>query len=139
MSGGRVRFNDGTEQRTAGPIAEGYVSADASTTVNAVNAPTVEWDSTDSWHEVETDGVEYNSEDYATVVAPRKDAVSCETGFLTSPDPQKTPDHTVTRGEMNTTRECGTGGPSAEAVASCHRELSHAGKISICCNLFDAF
>jgi len=64
---GDLSFSDGTPQRTAGPVAKGYISDDA-TLGNAVNVEAVERDG-DVYRITLTD-ISYWFDEYVTVVTP---------------------------------------------------------------------
>ncbi|WP_340102759.1 hypothetical protein [Rhodohalobacter sp. 8-1] len=72
---GNLTFQDGTPQRTAGPVAKGSINADGSIN-NAVNVAGVVWDSANGWYRIEIEGENYHFSDYATSVTPINDPVA---------------------------------------------------------------
>ena len=61
-----VEVNDDTVQRTAGPVAKGYINYDA-TIANAVNVANVTWNSS-GFYEIELSEDDYYYDEYATSV-----------------------------------------------------------------------
>jgi cell division septum initiation protein DivIVA len=68
---GTVIINDDTEQKTAGPIAKGFISADTST-VNAVNVASVTRTGTDNkGYRIDIDNIDYVDDEYAAMVTTK--------------------------------------------------------------------
>jgi hypothetical protein len=72
---GNLTFQDGTPQRTAGPVAKGSINADGSI-LNTVNVAGVVWDSANGWYRIEIEGENYHFRDYATSITPINDPVA---------------------------------------------------------------
>lgn len=62
-------FADGTPQRTAGPVAKGYINADG-TVENAVNVDDATWDSNFNSYVITLDDITYDNTEYVTVIMP---------------------------------------------------------------------
>jgi uncharacterized coiled-coil protein SlyX len=74
---------DGSEQRTAGPIAKGYVPADPSnTSPNTVNVDNVEWNSNSGFYEIKITNVNYDFSEYATVLTSIDTGVTFDAGSV---------------------------------------------------------
>ena len=72
---------DGSEQRTAGPIAKGYVPADpSSNSPNTVNVDNVEWNSNFGFYEITITNVNYDFSEYATVLTSNDTGVTFDAG-----------------------------------------------------------
>lgn len=71
--GGELALADGTSQRTAGPVAKGFVDTDG-TIVNAVNLDSATWDSTEQRYYLSLVGENYWFDEYATVITPLFDS-----------------------------------------------------------------
>jgi hypothetical protein len=72
---------DGTTQRTAGPLAKGYVSSSGSLS-GAVNVDSVSWDSNANRYKISLTNITYTDNDYVTTVTA-SDAVAAGTGSST--------------------------------------------------------
>ena len=70
--GGELEFADATPQRTAGPIAKGYINADG-TIENAVNVDSAEWHSGEERYRINLTNEYYFFNEYATTVTPVQD------------------------------------------------------------------
>jgi hypothetical protein len=73
-----LSMTGGTTQKTAGPIAKGFVNQDA-TLAGAVNIGSVTWDSTTSSYVISVSGESYSTTGYATTVTPAQDVVAAAT------------------------------------------------------------
>jgi uncharacterized coiled-coil protein SlyX len=74
---------DGSEQRTAGPIAKGYVPADpSSNSPNTVNVNDVSWNSSQGRYEIDIEGVDYDFRQYATVITSVSTGVTFDEGSV---------------------------------------------------------
>lgn len=69
---------DGTKQRTAGPIAKGYIS-DGGSITSAVNVDSVSWDSGANWYEISLTNITYEYNQFVTTVTS-SDRVAAGTG-----------------------------------------------------------
>ncbi len=67
--GGTLAFADETPQRTAGPIAKGWINSDG-TVENAVNVSSAEWNSTEERYRISIEHENYFYDQYVTVVTP---------------------------------------------------------------------
>ena len=70
-----LTVDDSTPQTTAGPVAKGYVNADASL-ANGTNVNSVSWSSYSNWYDIEIEENTTAPEDYATTVTPEDSAVA---------------------------------------------------------------
>lgn len=71
--GGELAFSDETPQRTAGPIAKGWINEDGSIE-NAVNVASAQWHSGEERYRINLSNEYYWFDDYVTVLAPVEDA-----------------------------------------------------------------
>lgn len=87
INSGYLTFPDGTPQRTAGPIAKGYISYDGSID-NGVNISHSEWNDEDGWYEVILEDETYWPGNFALSVTPDGAGTipAVRTGVLTSPN-----------------------------------------------------
>lgn len=67
--GGELAFGDETPQRTAGPIAKGWINSDGSIE-NAVNVSNAYWNDSEERYRITISGETYWYNSYATVVTP---------------------------------------------------------------------
>lgn len=67
--GGELQFGDATPQRTAGPIAKGWINADGSIE-NAVNVSGAQWVSSEDRYRINIAGEFYFFDEYVTVITP---------------------------------------------------------------------
>lgn len=67
--GNELRFDDATPQRTAGPIAKGWINADGSIE-NAVNVNSAQWESDNQRYRIAIAGEYYFFNQYVTVITP---------------------------------------------------------------------
>jgi hypothetical protein len=67
--GTELSFDDGTPQRTAGPIAKGSIDADGSIE-NAVNVSSATWESNDQRYRIRIAGETYFFNEYVTSIVP---------------------------------------------------------------------
>ena len=67
--GGELAFSDETPQRTAGPIAKGWINEDGSIE-NAVNVDSAEWNSGEERYRIKITDETYWFDEYVTVVTP---------------------------------------------------------------------
>ena len=67
--GGELRFDDATPQRTAGPIAKGFINSDGSIE-NAVNVFSAQWRSDEERYRIRISGESYFFEEYVTTILP---------------------------------------------------------------------
>lgn len=72
---GDLSFQDGSAQRTAGPVAKGSINADGSIN-NAVNVSNVVWDNSNGWYRIEIEGESIHLSDYATSATSITDVVA---------------------------------------------------------------
>lgn len=65
--GGELAFSDATPQRTAGPIAKGFINLDGSIE-NAVNVASAQWHETEERYRINISGEHYWFDNYVTVL-----------------------------------------------------------------------
>lgn len=71
---GELRFDDGTPQLTAGPIAKGHTSADTEET-RTVNVDAIEWDEESGFYRIELTDIEFDEQEAVALVSPSGDDI----------------------------------------------------------------
>jgi len=83
-AGTYIKFEDGTEQRTAGPVAKGVISSSGSV-VNSVGISGATYYSLpEPNYDVEFSTIDYDHDEYVAVVTPVNSPASVETGMAGS-------------------------------------------------------